>query len=59
MSMDDKTFRLIDVKLGTSTLTKLKKDDPKKVAHHEEKDSRTTTPALGFCIVGYRTETEK
>ena len=57
--MDDKTFRLIDVKLGTSTLTKLKKDDPKKVAHHEEKDSRTTTPALGFCIVGYRTETEK
>ncbi len=47
--------RLIDVKMGTSTVTKKAKHTPGKVDYRLQKDARTSTPVLGFCICGLKT----
>ena len=49
---------LIDIKMGTSTLTTKHADDPEKAAYRLKKDQETTSYELGFCICGYKTPQE-
>lgn len=55
---DTEQLRLIDLKLGTSTLTMQKKDNAEAIADKLKKDAETTTQSHGFCICGYKTADE-
>ena len=54
---NDSTVRIMDIKLGTSTLTK--KGKIKGIEEYRrQKDLQTTSSKLGMCITGYKTPTE-
>ena len=54
---NDSSVRIMDIKLGTSTLTK--KGKIKGIEEYRrQKDHQTTSSKLGLCITGYKTPTE-
>ena len=55
---NEKTVRILDVKLGTSTLTMKSESNAQKAQYRREKDLQTTSVQLGFCITGYKTPNE-
>jgi hypothetical protein len=51
-------MRMIDLKLGSSTLTNKNTKNSEKANYRAQKDKETTSAELGFCICGYRTKDE-
>ena len=52
------TVRIMDIKLGTSTLTMKSESNVAKADYRLQKDLATTSAKLGFCITGYKTSSE-
>ena len=46
------SMRVIDLKMGTNTLTRKHSSNADKVAYRAGKDKETTSAELGFCICG-------
>ncbi len=55
---NDNSVRIIDIKLGTTTLTMTSEVNASKAEYRLQKDLQTTSSKLGFCITGYRTPNE-
>jgi hypothetical protein len=48
------TASFMDIKLGTSTLTKNGKSKGEAfIAYRNQKDEKTTSASLGYCVCGY------
>ena len=52
------TVRIMDIKLGTSTLTMNAESNATKREYRLQKDLATTTSKVGFCITGFKTGSE-